>query len=182
MFFRKPAKKENEFTTQYELLEEHQQSNGLCAPLANLAAKATITNIPMETNSDKLYVLAVEEENHQVELSDAGKDGLHSAFIDLNIAYKTSDLPLENKFPSQFEELLDNSEYALITYPTKRNDKHMVFFNRNIDNTCSFFDANKLGGRITGPCPNVVAYMKESISSELPSQPSPQDRIRLAKT
>lgn len=156
------------FTTQEELLIEHQQilRNGLCVPLTNLYAKSKIAGEKTDFLDDRrhAYIAAVEEENHQLELAKEGKDADHSAFVDLKVAHQDVQVD-EKELTDNFPQTFAQTRHALITYPTNRGDWHMVYFGREKDH-CSFFDANKLGGEIKGPCPNLMAYVSLSIKKD----------------
>lgn len=152
--------------SQKEVLDQHDQTEGLCSPLSNIIAKDHILGRDSKILNDqeKYYSEAVKEENHQLKLLEANKDGHHSAFVDLEVSYSVKNISKKELIdPKGLEELLPEAGNALITYPVSKGDKHMIYLGRDDNGKCYNFDANRYTQELKAPCKSIFSYTSNQL-------------------
>lgn len=151
------------FTTQKRILLAKQEERGLCNPLTNLYLKSRLANEPADflANDETAYCRAVEEENHQHELRQAGEeDARHSGFLAMGVTHEHIEIDKCALAKDKLEEVYSRDCHSLISYPIAENKAHMVYFGKK-GHKCYFFDANFIGGKLKGDCSTLIGYMAE---------------------
>ncbi|STY28928.1 Uncharacterised protein [Legionella wadsworthii] len=176
-FFSESSKKESEpareFTSQEDVLRQvtpEPGEKGICTQMANLFTKYQIDGCDSATpdflkgTPQEIYDAVLKERRHEEELFKAGKDGLHSAFVDSNSTFfvstdtvKTSDLTDE----SITRLVADSRPNHIVTYPIKDepSSQHTVAFGKTQDGQCYEFSANSTPKKHS--CDSFKALVKE---------------------
>lgn len=170
---KKPTAKDKIPFRQADILKAHGENGkgeGLCAPLANLYAKHQLgmQSSRFLHDPEVAYKEAVIEENHQEDLLDQHKDGLHSAFVDSNTPYSVEVVPIA--------EVIDEEKLAqhigpvpvdsLITFPVSPDEKHMIYLGKDDKDRGFEYDANRYTQEITASSSKILHFTAHSIKKE----------------
>ena len=160
------------FTQQTVLAMKGDTQGGLCAPLTNLYARHRMGHASDDFlgDPDVAYTKAVAEERHQGDLVKQGKDGLHSAFVDAEVAYETKEIPMKEIASIRgLEQLLSKPAHVLLTYPKGTDGKkHMIYLGRSptLFTRCYQYDSNRYTSALFGPCSKIIAFTAKQLLEE----------------
>ena len=161
------------FKQQHLLTKHGDTQGGLCAPLSNLYAKHRLglESDDFLSHPDVAYRKAVTEEKHQSALSQEGKDGLHSAFVDSGVRYETTEVPTKAIASAhELDKLLSKHPHVLLTYPTRDGGgkKHMIYLGRSTSqwDKCYQYDANRYTSSLFAPCTQITAFTAKQLAEE----------------
>lgn len=161
------------FTTQLEVLAKYHQDKdekgnvvGMCRPMSNVYLGLLLEHKnPSEYLAQDLKFLqeAIHEENREVEARHQGHQDLdHFVFEQHHIPHQHQNFSKSELTQEKFEQVLENKQHLLITYPTNPKQYHEVYLGKEnpnshpASNRCRFFDANIPGGERVGSCPEVI--------------------------
>ena len=126
------------FTTQFEVLSKYHQDKdkqgnvvGMCRPMSNVYLRLILEHKnPSEYLEEDLRFLkeAIEEENKEVQARHQGHHDLdHYVFEQHHIPHQHQDFTKSELTQEKFEQVLENKQHLLITYPTNPKQYHEVY-------------------------------------------------------
>lgn len=178
------------FTTQFEVLSKYHQDKdeqgnvvGMCRPMSNAYLGLILERKnPTEYLSHDLRFLeeAIKEENKEVQARHHGHQDLdHYAFEQHHIPHKHQNFAKSELTQEKIEQVLENKQHLLITYPTNDTQYHEVYLGKEnpklklASNRCRFFDANIPGGERLGSCPEVIKEFIRATKIQYTSENKP---------